>query len=412
MEDELLKELDSILQPAISKSWANAKRNAYGSDPQDAFLDLLKVQIDNTRVDLSKILYKIDLSMTSCSSTSVEYEADEFDVFFPTIVNELPEVTVSDYIKETVDGYEVWDGMRWIPTSKQANFKVDVFQNPENNNIPAVRVWAHDIKTKTNVLFIDNDIVQPGWDLSMTNMGDFGESNLMPLNGGGYWEDPMYNIAKNSTALGGITAGVMELRHVGNITPWRTGDAFKLAEGWYRNKEGIYENLNKQRGRGAGGYQKSANRALKSSKVFSRLGKLCFGASIVYSGYGAYDAFDSNDSNQKEVYTKATVDIVIGAIGVWGGPIGWVVAGTYFILDVSGALGDWGQPSGISQSEYDYNLTREIRQKYGHRMRLLEFDCEYIHPKEHQIKEMYLEERTVKRDNTRVAMPKILFKKD
>ncbi len=410
MEDELLKELDSLLQPAIAKSWADAKRNAYGSDPRDAFLDLLKVRIDNTRVDLSNTLNKIDLSLASCATTSVEFEVSEFNDFFQPSIGELPEVSASDYVKETIDGFEVWDGIRWVPLSKKANFKVDVFQNPDNNNIPAVRVWAQDTETKTSVLYIDNDIVQPGWDLSITNIGDYGESDTMFSNRGGYWEDPMYNIAKNSAAIGGITAGALELRQVGNLTPWRTGDAFKLADGWYRNKEGIYENLNKQRGRGAGGYQKSAKRALKKAKVFKGAGRVLFGISIGFSAYEAGTAFYFDDSNQNEVYTKAAVDIAIGYIGLAGGPIGWIVAGTYFILDVSGAFGDWGEPSGISQHQHEQNLLRDIKSKYRQRMKSLHFEIDFKPSLERQVQEMYIEERTIKRDNTRVDMPKILFK--
>ncbi|WP_282057127.1 hypothetical protein, partial [Maribacter luteus] len=408
MEEELLKELDSILQPAIAKSWADAKRNAYGNDPRDAFLDLLKVQLDNTKVDISNTLQKLDLAMQG-NSCSVETAAQDFE--FPENVEDgLPEVDSNEYVKETSDGFEVWDGMRWMQVSKQASIKVDVFEDPDNDNRPAVRVWAKDPVTETSILFVDNDIVSSGYDLSMTRTGDFDYYHDIPKSNGGYWEDPMYNISKNSMGIGGMVSGVLEINQLVNLTPWRTGDALKNANGWYRTKEGLLRNLNKQRGgfaTGVGGHQKGANAAFKRSKIFNRIGKIAFGASVAYSVYGAAEALQSDDSNKHEVYAKATVDIVIGAIGVWGGPVGWVISGTYLILDISGVFGDWGKPSGMSMSENSLRNKMLFDQKYGFLMKDMNFEIEY-QPTMEEEKKYYLEERTVKQDNTGVARKKVL----
>ncbi len=412
MEDEeLLKELDSVLQPAISRSWATAKRNAFGADPSDAFLDIVQVEIDNTRVDLSNILQKIDLSVQNCGTTSVERAASDFNDFLSTKEQKLPEVDSSNYMKETERGLQVWDGTRWVTLSKQANVKIEVFQDIDNDFKPAVRVWAKDTLTNTEVLYIDNDILAPGWDLSITRTGNFEESlsDLRKVNP--YWEAPLYNISKNSVGVGGMVAGALEIRHVGNLTPWRTGDAFKNAKGWYRNKEGLYEKLSKQKGRGGGGYQKSARRAAGKSGKWSKVGKKFFFVGVAFSGYQMGDAIINDDTNKGEVITKASLDIVIGAIGVWGGPIGWAVAGTYFILDVSGAFGDWGTPSGISQSDYDAYQKNLFQQKYGDRIRALEFDVEYKPTFDKNINQYLFEESQMKIDNTRVATPKIIFEK-
>ena len=49
-----------------------------------------------------------------------------------------------------------------------------------------------------------------------------------------------------------------------------------MVEGWYRSKEGLYELLSKQRAQGAGRYQRSAQKALKKTKIFNGIGKIFF----------------------------------------------------------------------------------------------------------------------------------------
>ena len=407
MEDELLQELDSILKPAIERAFTSTKRQKPIGALEEAVLENIKVEIDNTRVALSNTFYKLDLAQKS-HKTSVERASCDFvDSFSLKKEQALPQVEASDYIKELEKGYEVWDGVRWVSVSKEANIKIDIVENWEFNNEPSVRVWAHDPKTKTNVLFVDRNLNKPGWDLSLTQTGDRFEE-LLPSKSM-YWESPIYAIAKNSVGIGGITAGALEIRHVGNMTPWRTGSSFKNSAGWYRNKEGIYEQLSKQKGKGAGGYQKSAQRAFNKSAKWNKLGKKFFYVGAAISVYDARTAIVNNDVNRGEVVTKAAVDIFIGAVGVWGGPIGWAVAGTYFILDVSGAFGDWGQAKGISQTEYDHNALKQLQQKHGEHLRSLEFNIDFTPTLEHQFKDFYLEERTIKRDNTRVVMPQIIF---
>ena len=79
------------------------------------------------------------------------------------------------------------------------------------------------------------------------------------------------------------------------------------------------------------------------------------------------------------------------------------------ILDVSGAFGDWGQAKGISETEYNNNALEQLKQKHGEHLRSLEFNIDFAPTLEHQFKDFYLEERTIKRDNTRVIMPQIIF---
>lgn len=412
MEDELLKELDSILQPAISRSWQSAKRMSRGGDPSDAFLDMFKIEIDNTKVDLSKSLYKLDLAMQGCS-TAAEADANEFMESYG-LGEELPKVDEADYVRQANGGFEVWDGLRWVQLSDKSNIKIEIFQNPENDNRPAVRVWAQDSETKTSVVFIDNDVDAPGWDVGYTHNGDGFDSEVefAALQRGGYYENPFYNITKNIIGVGGTFMGLLEIRHVGNLTPWRSGSAIKNADGWYRNAEGIYENLSKQRGRGAGGYQKSTKRALGKAKVFKGAGKVFLGASIVLSATDGVSAYVNQDTNRREVAIKATFDIAIGVIGAVGGPVGWVIAGTYFILDVSGAFGDWGQPSGISQDDYNEFLRKKIQQESGDYINSLKFEVDFVAPLEKSQNNFNIKERSIQIDNTKVALPKIIFFKN
>ena len=415
MEEELLRELDSILNPAVQNAWSCAKRTAdYGGDPRNPFLDRLKIELDHTKVELSKTMYKLDMAMQGCG-TDVERAVAEVADLSPPDVQELPDVDERDYVRPIQDGFEVWDGIRWVPLAKEANIKLEVFQNPENGNRPAVRVWAHDENTQTSVVFIDNDLYAPGWDVANIHEGDsFDGYEVMPIQRSHYWEDPFYNMAKNGNAIGGLTAGVLEMRHVGNMTPWLKGDAFRNADGWFRTVKGEYEYLSKQRGfaSGAGGFQGSARKALEKAEIFKGAGKVFFAISVGFSAVESGHAFYTQDNNRNEVYTKAVVDVAIGYIGLAGGPVGWIIAGTYFILDSSGAFGDWGRPSGISQNHYNWYLRNKVQQEYGAHLQSLKFDLDYVAPIEHQQKEMYLEERMSKRDNTNVALPKILFRKD
>ena len=109
------------------------------------------------------------------------------------------------------------------------------------------------------------------------------------------------------------------------------------------------------------------------------------------------------------MYKKAALDITMGIVAFIP-VIGWAIAGTYFILDISGAFGDWGQASGMSMSENSLRNKMLFDQKYGFLMKDMNFEIEY-QPTMEEEKKYYLEERTVKQDNTGVARKKVLFEK-
>ena len=412
MEEELLKELDSILNPAIHQSWSSATRTTLpGGDPRTAFLNNLKIQMDHTKVDLSKTMYKLDLAMQGCG-TDVERAAAEVEDFCMPEDLEEPKIDERDYVRPTDNGFEVWNGSSWIEVSEKANIKVELYQNEENDNRHAVRVWAQDDNTGVGVMFVDNDIAAPGYDLGRS-WSDFDDN--IPVKKDLYWEDPFYNIGKNSVAVGGLTAGVLEMRHIGNMMPWRGSEtAVKLAEGWYRTAKGKYKGLSLQRGfgNGAGGHQRGVQNAMKKANIFKSAGKVFFAVGVGFSTVEFGHAFYTQDINRNEVYKKAIVDIAIGYIGLVGGPVGWIIAGTYFILDASGTFGDWGRSKGISQNQFNQHLANKVQNAFGTHIHSLKFEVDFVNPYELQQTEMYLEERTVKKDKVSLALPKIIWRKD
>lgn len=68
-----------------------------------------------------------------------------------------------------------------------------------------------------------------------------------------------------------------------------------------------------------------------------------FGAQIIISGLQTYHAFHNHDANRWGVAGKAGVDVLMAAVGTFGGPAGWVVSGVYFLGDSLGWWGDWGK---------------------------------------------------------------------
>ncbi|MGB5436710.1 MAG: hypothetical protein WBM98_12530 [Maribacter sp.] len=417
MEDELLKELDSILQRAISKSWADAKRNAYGSDPRDAYLDLLKVQIDNTRVDISKNLYKIDQAMLGNSS------GDELSALVgrPQKIN----VDLADYVRDVEGGTEVFDGNQWFLFSKESKIEFQMNASPEVGNAPLVTVNAFDPTTNFRVTYIDYDTNTKGQEFSYAgNADDFDMNTTIHTNL--YYQDPFYNGAElltgsSAVVVGGLETFTMAQHYVNYDDILR--NPFSQAGRNYANGMGKWKMLDGQWAsfddiRNATGFKQqglkvSANSArIRASKAVGGLklaGKVCFGVSVVFSSFEVGHAMTSNDSNRHEVYQKAALDVTMGIIAFIPG-VGWAISGTYFIADAFGAFGDWGKPSGISQEAYDMKLRQEFMVLYGNRLKSLTFEVDYEPPLEYNIPDFYREEVEVKIDNTYVA-PRVHIKK-
>jgi hypothetical protein len=85
--------------------------------------------------------------------------------------------------------------------------------------------------------------------------------------------------------------------------------------------------------------------ALKYFKTVKVVSKGLFAAQIVVSGYQAGKAWTENNSNKWGVTWKSSIDILMAAAGTFGGPAGWLIAGTYFLLDATTDMNKWGEPS-------------------------------------------------------------------
>jgi hypothetical protein len=84
--------------------------------------------------------------------------------------------------------------------------------------------------------------------------------------------------------------------------------------------------------------------SLKYVKAVKVVSKSVFAAQVGISVYQAGSAFVTDNPNKWGVAGKAGLDIAVGAITVWGGPVGWVIGGVYFIGDIAGWWGNWGDP--------------------------------------------------------------------
>lgn len=84
-------------------------------------------------------------------------------------------------------------------------------------------------------------------------------------------------------------------------------------------------------------------------KIMKGAGKGLFIAQTIISGYQGIYAFVEDNPNKWGVAGKATLDITIGVISAYTGPIGWVAGTIYFIGDTQGWWGTWGEPVYITK---------------------------------------------------------------
>lgn len=85
----------------------------------------------------------------------------------------------------------------------------------------------------------------------------------------------------------------------------------------------------------------------KAVKIGSKgllLGQVVVSATQLIKAYNRSDRnWSTNDGNKWGVAGKAALDITMGAIGTFGGPIGWGISGIYFLGDAAGLWGNWGE---------------------------------------------------------------------
>ncbi|WP_103867029.1 hypothetical protein [Aquimarina sp. I32.4] len=347
--NETLRGVDDILRPAIER----AVKPRFDGKPPTAF-DIgwaLRWEIDNTRTALSEALYKVDLATDEIGvRRSHMHQWQSLQPYAADKVN------TQDYVRRANNGYQVWDGYKWTQLSKDAKISVTSERSEATHNKLGVVVRAEDIATNTHILFVDNDVYKRGGEITYNGpIGGDPDLGTRFISQEINWEDPMYDAVKMGTAITGKAAGALAMNRIGNLTPWHKGENLYKARGWYRNQEGKLRKLSSQRNTvGAGGHRVGARTASNNIKYLKNGAKICMWISIGISLYEAGSAGFYKDSNRNEVYTKASIDIVMALVGTRGA-IGWVISGSYFILSATGTFGDWGQPSGVTSNGVPYD---------------------------------------------------------
>lgn len=89
---------------------------------------------------------------------------------------------------------------------------------------------------------------------------------------------------------------------------------------------------------------------LKYFKAVKLGSKALLVAQVVVSTAQAISAWKNSDRNWRNnngnkwgVSGKAALDVTMGVIGTFGGPVGWAVSGGYFLGDTLGLWGNWGE---------------------------------------------------------------------
>jgi hypothetical protein len=162
--------------------------------------------------------------------------------------------------------------------------------------------------------------------------------------GGKYGKDERTDFYRQGTGNGSENLGVVYRVQQSNGGSERSGlDNANIILGATSFAQGAQENII--------ALDKSLNN-LKYTKGLKIVGKGLYVTQIGIAGYNTYSAWSNsdgnwrtNDGNKWGVTSKAALDLTIGAIAVWGGPVGWVVGGVYFIGDAAGWWGDWGKPT-------------------------------------------------------------------
>ena len=142
-----------------------------------------------------------------------------------------------------------------------------------------------------------------------------------------------YSMPENVVTVAGLAAGVAE--H-GKHPYWLAANGKIYPSKWGGNQH-------------TGGKNKAI---AKAKGLASKLGKGLF---FTYAGVRAVDAVDKITTMRaagdmegvRSEAIDAGLDVIVGSIGVWGGPVGWGIAGVYWIADEFVFDGNLAQ--GVSQ---------------------------------------------------------------
>ena len=103
-------------------------------------------------------------------------------------------------------------------------------------------------------------------------------------------------------------------------------DKSSLVTGSVSSSEGVFENIiNLDRG---------FNSSISAGAELATKG--LFVAQVVISAAQVVVAVGTNDPNTERIVARATADVVVSAVGVWGGPVGWGIATVFFVGEAAG----------------------------------------------------------------------------
>lgn len=161
---------------------------------------------------------------------------------------------------------------------------------------------------------VKGPLFSQGDDVFAINQSDDGSWGMSIPEGAG-WAGLIYGVFENAQSSSSLLGDIGAKLGIG-------GNGYWLAQSSKTGKL-KYFGLNFKGGSPAAWGSRS--KALRSANLFTAAGKLSFGLGVGYSFYSAATGQTSPG--------KAGLDIVMGGIGVWGGPIGFGVSGVYFIAD-------------------------------------------------------------------------------
>lgn len=129
--------------------------------------------------------------------------------------------------------------------------------------------------------------------------------------------------------------------------------------GKWKGNNGVWymEKVEGKRGFWGNQYTGSRKNIIAESEKYSKLGnKLFWIGTLISAVQGGIALADGNTANA----VKAGVDIVVGIIATWGGPVGWTIGGISLFLDL---VGTFDQPHFHNRSPYHNNPHIQLRDK-------------------------------------------------
>ena len=136
----------------------------------------------------------------------------------------------------------------------------------------------------------------------------------------------------------GTILGAKEYRLFIETNQWnRLTPLTKRLNGHWRGRNGKWYADVPTEGKPFYGNQYTGNKADIKAKAgkFRMMGKACF---YLSTGISLYDLANSCIKGDYSGALKASVDISIGIIAAYGGPVGWAIGGIYLILNLCGTF--------------------------------------------------------------------------